>query len=175
MHSHTKETKEKKKQLFSPKKYMQHPGAAGSYSRSLPACPSSVWPARCGTFSWAFCGAWPLLPVLIPSQGTHQPRGQGCGSLPCCPVRMITMLTRGKGGVRGGGRQNPPHGALGSLPLVGGFERGLGTARKSNWSGKYGASLISWETQGYDKNHHVLLWMSFFTPVLEGAWRRKDQ
>lgn len=44
MHSHTKETK-KKKIRFSPKKYMQHPGAAGSYSRSLPACPSSVWPA----------------------------------------------------------------------------------------------------------------------------------
>lgn len=140
---------------------MQHPsGAAGSYSRSPPACLSSACPARCETCSWAFCGAWPLSPVLVPSQGTHQPRGQGCWSLPCCPVRMIPTLTCGKGGSGGGGRQNPQHGALGASPLVGGFERGLGTARRSNWSGGHGASLISWGTWGYDNNHHVLLWMS---------------
>lgn len=54
------------------------------------------------------------------------------------PVRMIStisMLTRCKGGAGGGGRQNPLHGALGASPPVGGFERGLGTARKSNLEG----------------------------------------
>lgn len=62
---------------------MQHPsGAAGSYSRSLPACPSSMCPACCGTCSWAFCGAWPLSPALVPSQGTPSPVDRGVGHFP---------------------------------------------------------------------------------------------
>lgn len=100
--------KQRKKIHFSPKKYMQHPsGAAGSYSRSPPACPSSMCPACCGMCSRAYCGAWPLLLELVPSQGTHQPHGQGCWSLPCCPVRMTPMLMCGKGGAGGGEGRTP--------------------------------------------------------------------
>lgn len=143
MHAHTptlatctvtqkKQRRKKNNPRFSPKKYMQHPsGAAGSYSRSLPACPSSIRPACCRMCGWAFCRAWPLSPVLSPARDVPAPltRVLVIFLLPVRMISMISMLTCCKGGAEGGARQNPPHGALGASPPLGGFERGLGTAR----------------------------------------------
>lgn len=139
MHSHTKETKERKTEKQ-----------------------THVFPQRsiCSILleqQVATAGA--CLPVLAPcalrAAGCAAGLSAGLGpSHQCCPqpgdvpapwtrvlvifllpLRMISTLTCCKGEAGGGGRQNPQHGALGASPPVGGFERGLGTARKSNLEG----------------------------------------
>lgn len=157
MHSHTKETKEKENTFFPKGVDAASFCSSSSCSRSPPACPSSMCHARSGVCGQVPRRAWPLSLALVPSRGTHQPCGQGCCSLPCCLMRRIAMLMCSTGGVGGVGRQNPQHGPVGASALVGGFERGLGTARKSNRSGRYGASLIFGGARGYDNNHNVLL------------------
>lgn len=101
---------------------MQHPsGAAGSCSRSLPACPSSVCPACCGTCDWVCCGAWHHSLVPVPSQAIRQPQGTRLFVASLLP-RENDHCRRGAGGREG------RHGAFGAAQLEGGFGRGLGTA-----------------------------------------------
>lgn len=101
---------------------MQHPsGAAGSCSRSLPACPNSVCPVCCGTCGRACCGAWHHSPAPVPSQATRQPRGTR--------VFVVSLLPRENDHwrQRAGGRGGR-HSAFGAARLEGSCGRGLGTA-----------------------------------------------
>lgn len=133
---------------------MQHPsGAAGSCSRSLPACPSSVCPACCGTCGWVCCGAWHHSLVPVPRQATRQPQGTRLFVASLLP-RENDHCRRGAGGREG------RHGAFGAAQLEGGFGRGLGTAESGT---DLEGSALAQYLEGHGvcaNNHYILLWMS---------------
>lgn len=140
MHSHTKETKEKKKKnkaIFPQRSICsilleQQVATAGACLPVL--APLALRAAGC--VARLSAGLTPLPGARgqrgTYRQGTHQLCRTKVLVTSLLPGEMIATLTGSKGGAGGGGRRNPQHGALRALPLVGGFERGLGTAIKSN-------------------------------------------